>query len=188
MRVVGGSLKGKSLIAPKDNRVRPTSDRVRESLFNILSHSIADFTFEDAYVCDLFAGTGALGIEALSRGARWALFVDDSSTSRGLIRDNTMALGLNGNSKISRQNACDIGPRSKKSPLFDLVFADPPYDKGLGEQALIALHRHNWLNPNAIVILEESKRASIELASCFEIIDERKYGDTQIIISRYKTT
>lgn len=186
MRIVGGQLKGKTLTTPKDNAVRPTSDRVRESLFNILAHGINDLKLEGAYIADLFAGTGALGIEAMSRGAVWCLFVDDAAASRGLIRENTMNLGLNGKSKISRQDATDIGPRSKRSPQFDLVFADPPYDKGLGEKALAKLHIHNWLKPNAIVVLEESKRAKIEMPDCFEIIDERKYGDTQIIISRYK--
>lgn len=186
MRIVGGSLKGKNLSTPKDNAVRPTSDRVRESLFNILAHGIEGLELEGAYIADLFAGTGALGIEALSRGAQWCLFVDDAAASRGLIRENTMALGLNGKSKISRQDATDIGPRSKRSPQFDLVFADPPYDKGLGEKALASLHLHNWLKPNAILVLEETKRATIKMPDCFEIIDERKYGDTQIIISRYK--
>lgn len=185
MRIVGGRLKGKTLNTPKDNAVRPTSDRVRESLFNILAHGIDNFSLEDAYICDLFAGTGALGIEALSRGGRWALFVDNSSASRGLIRDNTMTLGLNGISKISRQDATDIGPRSKRSPQFDLVFADPPYEKSLGEKALFSLHKHGWLKPNSIIILEESKRAEIEMPDCFDIIDERKYGDTVIIIARY---
>ena len=186
MRIVGGSLKGKNLFTPKDNAVRPTSDRVRESLFNILAHGIEGLELDGAYIADLFAGTGALGIEALSRGAQWCLFVDDAAASRGLIRENTMALGLNGKSKISRQDATDIGPRSKRSPKFDLVFADPPYDKGLGEKAFAALHIHNWLKPNAILVLEETKRATIEMPDCFDIIDERKYGDTQIIISRYK--
>lgn len=185
MRIVGGRLKGKNLHSPKDNAVRPTSDRVRESLFNILSHGLDDFSFEDAYICDLFAGTGALGIEALSRGARWALFVDNSSASRGLIRDNTMALGLNGISKISRQDATDIGPMSKRNFQFDLVFADPPYDKGLGEKALFSLHRHGWLKIGSVIILEETKRANIKLADSFVVIDTRNYGDTQIIIAKY---
>lgn len=186
MRIVGGTLKGQSLTSPKDNAVRPTSDRVRESLFNILAHGIEGLELEGAYIADLFAGTGALGIEALSRGAQWCLFVDDAAVSRGLIRQNTMDLGLNGKSKISRQDATDIGPRSKRSPQFELVFADPPYNQGLGEKALLALHKHGWLKPNAIIVLEEAKRATVEMPDCFDIIDERKYGDTQIIISRYK--
>lgn len=186
MRIVGGTLKGKSLFSPKDNAVRPTSDRVRESLFNILAHGIEGLELEGAYIADLFAGTGALGIEAMSRGAVWCLFVDDAAASRGLIRENTMTLGLNGKSKISRQDATDIGPRSRRSPEFDLVFADPPYDKGLGEKALASLHIHGWLKENAIVVLEESKRATVEMPDCFDIIDTRNYGDTQIIIARYK--
>lgn len=185
MRIVGGSLKGQSLTPPKNNDIRPTSDRVRESLFNILTHGIENLAFDGAYVCDLFAGTGALGIEAMSRGAVWCLFVDNAVAARGLIRDNTMTLGLNGKSKISRQNATDIGPRSKRSPLFDLVFADPPYNQNLGEKALASLHKHGWLKTNAIVVLEEAKRANIEMPECFDIIDERNYGDTQIVIARY---
>lgn len=185
MRIVGGSLKGKSLTPPKNMDVRPTSDRVRESLFNILVHGIENLDLEGAYICDLFAGTGALGIEAMSRGAIWCLFVDDAAASRGLIRDNTMALGLNGKSKISRQNATDIGPMSKRSPQFDLVFADPPYNQNLGEKALASLHHHGWLKINAIVVLEESKRAEVKMPDFFDILDERNYGDTQIIIARY---
>ncbi len=185
MRIVGGRLKGKTLNAPKGNDVRPTSDRVRESLFNILEHGIDDFSLENTTVCDLFAGTGALGIEALSRGAKWVLFVDNSSSSRGIIRENTVNLGLQGQCKISRQDACDIGTMSKRSPQFDLVFADPPYGKTLGEKALLSLHKHGWLKPNALIILEETKRTEIELASCFKVIDTRKYGDTKITIARY---
>ncbi len=185
MRIVGGRLKGKMLTSPKDNSVRPTSDRVRESLFNIIAHGIDGFNLEGATICDLFAGTGALGIEALSRGAKWALFVDDSAASRGLIRDNTMAFGLNGVSKISRQDARDIGPRSKRSTQFDLVFADPPYNKGYGQIALLSLHNHGWLKHNAIIILEEAKQAKITLPECFKLLDERKYGDTKIYIAQY---
>ncbi len=134
MRIVGGRFKGKSLASPKSQAIRPTTDRVRETLFNILAHGY-DHVVEGARVLDLFAGTGALGCEALSRGAKAALFVEDGTEGRGLIRTNMETLGLNGVAKIFRRDATRLGDIGTMEP-FTLVFMDPPYNKGLGEQAL----------------------------------------------------
>ncbi|WP_119272635.1 16S rRNA (guanine(966)-N(2))-methyltransferase RsmD [Taklimakanibacter deserti] len=183
MRIVGGKFKGHGLQGPKRQATRPTSDRVREAIFNILAHGIQDFTIEGARVLDLFAGTGAMGLEALSRGARFCQFVDDSAEARGIIRRNADALGVIGQCKIWRRDAARLGPAAPQ-PGFDLVFADPPYNKGLGTKALASLVEGQWLNNGAIVVIEEAERA--ELASPPELaeIDRRVYGETQILIAR----
>ncbi len=134
MRVVGGSLRGRTLAAPKSQTIRPTADRLREALFNILVHAY-DNPIGGARVLDLFAGTGALGIEALSRGAAFALFVDDGAEARALLRENVATLGLGGTSRIFRRDATKLGPAHPVEP-FSLAFLDPPYGKGLAEQAL----------------------------------------------------
>src|SRR3954467_1350187 len=134
MRVVGGRLKGRNLVAPSSREIRPTADRLRESLFNILIHAYGD-PVEGARVLDLFAGTGALGIEAISRGAKFALFVDNGTEARALLRNNIQALGLRGMTKVFRRDATDLGPAHPVAP-FSLAFLDPPYGKGLAEKAL----------------------------------------------------
>ena len=138
MRIVAGRFKGRALKAPPDARLRPTSDKVRQAVFNILEHrDLTDgFALENARVVDLFAGTGALGLEALSRGARYCLFIDDAAESRALIRDNVEALNLTGASKIWRRDAAKLGPLDTLAP-FDLAFLDPPYRKGLLAPALL---------------------------------------------------
>jgi 16S rRNA (guanine966-N2)-methyltransferase len=138
MRIVGGKFKGRSIAAPSRQATRPTSDRVREAILNILAHGIAGFSLEGARVLDLFAGTGAMGLEALSRGARFCQFVDDSAAARGLIGGNADGLGVIGQCKIWRRDATKLGPCAPQPP-FDLVFADPPYNKGLGQKALASL-------------------------------------------------
>ena len=157
MRVVGGKFGGRTLAAPGDMRVRPTSDKVRQAIFNILAHRdfANGFVLDDAAVIDLFAGTGALGIEALSRGARFCLFVDDDADSRALQRQNVEALGLTGVTKIWRRDATDLGPLGAGSGgPFDLVFLDPPYRKGLVEKTLASLRAGHWLAPNALIVAE----------------------------------
>src|ERR671917_666270 len=128
MRIVGGRFRGRALAGPRPDGVRPPPDRLRETLFNILAHSYDD-PVEGARVLDLFAGTGAMGIEALSRGAAFALFVDDGAQARGLIRENVEALGLGGQSGLSRRDGTQMGPAAPNEP-FSLVFCDPPYGKG----------------------------------------------------------
>src|SRR5436309_15762510 len=128
MRIVGGRLRGRVLAAPKSQAIRPTADRLREALFNILVHRYAD-PVTGARVLDLFAGTGALGLEALSRGATFALFIDNAAEARALIRANVEALGLGGIARIFRRDARKLGGAHPLAP-FGLVFADPPYGKG----------------------------------------------------------
>ncbi len=183
MRIVGGKLKGHSIAPPHGSATRPTTDRVRESIFNILAHGIEGLELEGARVLDLFAGTGAMGLEAISRGARFCQFVDDSAEARGLIRKNADALGVIGLAKIWRRDAADLGPCSPQ-PGFDLVFADPPYGKGLGEKALQSLVAGQWLNAGAIVVLEEAAKAEISPVDGLSLIDERHYGDTKVIFYR----
>jgi 16S rRNA (guanine966-N2)-methyltransferase len=184
MRVVAGTLRGRAIAGPQHEGLRPTSDRVRESLFNILAHGIDDFSLEGARVIDLFAGTGGLGIEAISRGAAYCLFVDSEPDARGLIRDNVEAFGLTGVTRIFRRDAADLGPAGTVAP-FQLAFLDPPYDKGLGARALNALADGKWLVPGAIVVLEERASVTITLPPAFAELDRRTYGDTQIVFGRY---
>lgn len=184
MRIVGGKFKGHSIASPSGSATRPTSDRVRESIFNILSHGIEGFDIEGARVMDVFAGTGALGLEAISRGARFCQFVDESAEARGLIRRNADSLGVIGLVKIWRRDATRLGPCAPQ-PAFDLVFADPPYGKGLGEKALQSLVDGRWLNPGAVVVLEEAEPAEIKPVIGLDAIDTRSYGDTQVRFYRH---
>jgi 16S rRNA (guanine966-N2)-methyltransferase len=179
VRIVGGRLRGRALAAPSGIATRPTSDRVREALFNILSHGVEAFQIEGARVLDLFAGTGALGIEALSRGAAYCLFVEDNADARGVIRDNIEALGLTGASKLWRRDAAKLGRAAPMQP-FQLLFADPPYGKGLGELALSAVAEGGWLESGAVCVLEEKTDAEIAIPSAFVSLEVRAYGDTSL--------
>lgn len=182
MRVAGGKFGGRMLVAPDDRRVRPTSDKVRQALFNILEHrDFGDFTLEGARAIDLFAGTGALGVEALSRGARFCLFVDDDTDSRALVRQNVEALGLTGISKIWRRDAAELGPMNTGSGgPFDLAFLDPPYRKGLADAALKSLRDGGWLAPGALLVVETAIDETLA-ADGYEKLDERDYGETRVI-------
>ena len=182
MRIVGGRLRGLKLSAPKSDAIRPTADRLRESLFNILAHGYGD-PMTGARVLDLFAGTGALGLEAMSRGAAFALFVDEGAEARALIRGNVEALGLGGATRIFRRDATKLGPAHPIDP-FSLVFADPPYGRGLAELALASARNGGWLAPAALVIVEESAAAAFEAQENFEEIERRHYDDTQLIFLR----
>jgi len=162
--------------------VRPTSDRLRESIFNVLMHGHDD-PIEDARVLDLFAGTGAMGLEALSRGASYALFVDDSAEGRGLVRANVDALGLAGVTKVFRRDATKLGPAHPNKP-FSLVFCDPPYGKGLAEPALASALAGGWLAEDALIVVEETAAATFALPDGFEELDRRTYGDTQVVFAR----
>ena len=184
MRVVGGRFRGRSLLAPKSQAIRPTADRLRESLFNILMHAYGN-PVADARVLDLFAGTGALGIEAMSRGAAFALFVDDGAEARALLRGNSEALGLGGSSKIYRRDATKLGP-AELAP-FSLVFLDPPYGKGLAEKALVSAREGGWLAAEALVIVEEAKDAGFKPLEGFEELERRDYDDTQFTFLRALT-
>jgi 16S rRNA (guanine966-N2)-methyltransferase len=185
MRIVGGRLRGRALAAPKSNAVRPTSDRLRESLFNILAHAYGD-PVAHARVLDLFAGTGALGIEAISRGAAFCLFVDDGAEARALIRQNVDALGLGMTTRVFRRDATKLGAAHPVEP-FGLVFLDPPYRKGLALPALAALRDGGWLAPEALVVVEEAADAELAVPAGYEELDRRTYDDTMIVLLRAVT-
>src|SRR6202035_769536 len=157
MRVVGGRLKGRNLASPASRDIRPTADRLRESLFNILIHAYGD-PIEGARVLDLFAGTGALGIEAISRGAAFALFVDNGAEARALLRGNGGPLGLGGVTKVFRRDAGYLAPAHRVEP-FSLVFLDPPYRMKLAEKALASLRDGGWLTHGALLVVEEARAA-----------------------------
>lgn len=185
MRIVGGAFRGHALSAPAGLTTRPTSDRLRETLFNILMHSFADFRFDGAVVLDLFAGTGALGLEALSRGAKFSLFVEDAPTPRAAIRGNIESLGLTGRSKIFRRDATQLGPRppSAGGP-FNLVFCDPPYEKGLVRPALISAKLGDWLSADALCVVECAKTDPTDFEPNFMLLDRREYGGTALLFLR----
>ncbi len=178
MRIVGGEFRGRPLASPRSQSIRPTTDRTREAVFNVLAHRFAE-RLEGARVLDLFAGTGALGLEALSRGASHCLFIEESAEGRGLIRTNVESFGLQGRTKIFRRDATGLGDAGTLGP-FGLVFADPPYGRGLGEAALRSALKGGWLLPGALCVLEEVASAHIVLGEGFSILDERDYGDTVI--------
>ena len=182
MRVVGGRLRGRNLAAPSSQAIRPTADRLREALFNILVHAY-DNPIEGARVLDLFAGTGALGIEAISRGAAFALFVDNGAEARALLRNNVEALSLGGVTKVFRRDASNLGPAHPVEP-FSLAFLDPPYGKGLAEKALAALRDGGWLTPGALLVVEEAKAAGFAAPDGFEEVERRAYDDTEFVFLR----
>jgi 16S rRNA (guanine966-N2)-methyltransferase len=183
MRIVAGKFRGARIEAPKGLVTRPTSDRVRQALFNVLEHGAPRFDFEGARVLDLFAGSGALGLEACSRGARFALFIEEAAEARGAIRRNVEALDLTGVTKIWRRDATSLGPAGT-SLAFDLVFCDPPYGQRLGERALAAAVEGGWLAPQAIAVLEERAGQDLVPPAPFQVLDSRRYGDTEIIIAK----
>jgi 16S rRNA (guanine966-N2)-methyltransferase len=185
MRVVGGSLRGRTLAAPKSQTIRPTADRLREALFNILVHAY-DNPIAGARVLDLFAGTGALGIEALSRGAAFTLFVDDGAEARALMRENVATLGLGGTSRIFRRDATKLGPAHPVEP-FALAFLDPPYGKDLAEQALASARAGAWLVPDALIVVEEATKAKFSAPEGFTEIERRGYDDTEFVMLRLAT-
>ncbi|WP_439527743.1 16S rRNA (guanine(966)-N(2))-methyltransferase RsmD [Pannonibacter sp.] len=179
MRIIAGRFKGTALATPRSDATRPTSDRLRETIFNILAHGVG-VDLDGVRVLDLFAGTGALGFEAVSRGARHVTFVEEAVEPRGLIRRNMETMGLNGLAKILRRDATKLGPAGTIEP-FDLVFADPPYDKGMGELALASAREGGWLASGAICVLEERANAAIAIPQGFELIDQRSAGDSQVL-------
>jgi 16S rRNA (guanine966-N2)-methyltransferase len=182
MRVVGGRLKGRNLASPSTQQIRPTADRLRESLFNILAHAY-DNPVADARVLDLFAGTGALGIEAVSRGAKFTLFVDNGAEARALLRNNVETLGLGGVTKVYRRDATNLGSAHPVEP-FSLVFLDPPYRMQLADKALVSLREGGWLAPGALVVVEEAKAASFTAPHGYEELERRAYDDTEFVFLR----
>jgi 16S rRNA (guanine966-N2)-methyltransferase len=180
MRIVGGRLRGRTLLTPSSRAIRPTSERLRESIFDILEHRFSG-QVNGARVVDLFAGTGALAIEALSRGARFALFVDNGAEARALLRANVEALALGGVTRIWRADATKLGSAPAGGP-FALAFLDPPYGEGFAAPALASLVEGGWLEPNALCVVEEAAKAEVVAPIGLALIDERVYGDTRIEI------
>ncbi len=182
MRVVGGRLRGRAIAGPKSQAIRPTADRLRESLFNILVHAHDD-PVTGARALDLFAGTGGLGIEAISRGAEFVLFVDQGAEARALLRENVAALGLGGVSRIFRRDATGLG-EAHPVPQFSLAFLDPPYGQSLAAAALASARAGGWFARNALVIVEEAVKAQFAAPEGFTEIDRRRYDDTEFVFLR----
>jgi len=181
MRIIGGSARGLKLadVGAGDPaaHLRPTSDRVREAIFNLLVNgrvAQAGDPLTGARVLDLFAGTGALGLEALSRGAAQVAFVDDGTAARALLRRNIELMRAMGSTDVWRRDATAMG--LNRGPGYGLVFLDPPYGKGLGEQALASLKAGGWLKPDATIVLEESSAVTLEMPEGFVLDDRREYG------------
>lgn len=174
MRIVAGKFRGKSLSSPSDDSIRPTSDRARESIFNILGSRLGP-VLAGRRVLDLFAGTGALGLEALSRGADHVTFVETGAEGRGLIRDHIEAFGAGGVTKLLRRDATALGTPGTFG-RFDLIFLDPPYRQGLGEKALAELADKGWIAPGATIVWEEAADTPVSVPQGFTPDDERLYG------------
>ncbi|GAA0393749.1 16S rRNA (guanine(966)-N(2))-methyltransferase RsmD [Brevundimonas terrae] len=183
MRIVAGSLKGRAIVAPEGQGTRPTSDRARQAIFNVLEHAAwAEDVLDGARVIDLYAGSGALGYEAISRGGAFCLFVETDDEARGAIRENMDAYGLFGRTRVHRRSAIDLGPRpGSTGEAFTLAFLDPPYAKGLGEQTLQKLLEGNWLAPEAVVVYERgSDEPEIDTPG-YERMDARDYGAARVL-------
>ena len=192
MRIVAGAYKGRALVAPQGQATRPTSDRARQAVFNILEHAAWSEGLRDRRVIDLFAGSGALGLEALSRGAAFCLFVETDAAARGAIRDNVEALGkgeLFGRTRIHRRDAADLGdkPAGDGEP-FDLAFLDPPYGQGLGERALAQLAQGRWLADGAVAVLERGADEADPVTAGYERLESRAYGAARIFFLRYSAS
>ena len=181
-QIISGALKGKKLFSPKGIKIRPTSDRIRESIFNILAHRIPD-----SVVLDLFAGTGALGIEALSRGASFAFFIDSDKDAVSLIEKNISACRLQDRIKIIRADIVKNNVALKNGyPPVDLVFMDPPYNKNLIKPALINLSASSILQKNALIIIEHAQTETLpEYVSEYKLSDQRRYGKTLVSFLNY---
>ncbi len=189
MRIIAGAYRGRALAAPQGQATRPTSDRARQAVFNVLEHAAWSPGLAGRRVIDLFAGSGALGLEALSRGAGFCLFVETDPAARGVIRDNIETLGakgeLFGRTRIHRRDATDLGDRpGADGPPFDLAFLDPPYAKGLGELALGQLAAGGWLAPGAVVMFERGEAEPALTSTAFDLLDERVHGAARVVFLR----
>ncbi len=187
MRIVAGKLRGRRLIAPPDQRIRPSSDRLREALFNILNN----YDGPDgrglpagAVVIDAFAGTGALGLEALSRGARQVFFVERERAALTLIERNLSALGVGDAAQVISRDARRPGAAPEPA---DLLLLDPPYGENLGPPALTAFAAHNWLRPGALCVLETAKKDPVPVQPGFDMIDTRNYGRAKLTFLRFES-
>ncbi|ATC33401.1 16S rRNA (guanine(966)-N(2))-methyltransferase RsmD [Caulobacter vibrioides] len=188
MRIVSGQFRGKAIAAPPGDATRPTSDRARQAVFNILEHAAWAPELHGARVIDVFAGSGALGLEALSRGASFCLFVETDEAARGAIRENIDAMHLFGVTRVHRRDATDLGPRPASAGApFDIAFLDPPYAKGLGEKAVAELKSGGWLAPGAILMFERGRGEVDPALEGFEQIDARDYGAARVLFFKLTT-
>ena len=181
MRIVTGRLRGRNITTPSGKSTRPTSDQTRESIFNILAHAEWAPPLEGAIVADIFAGSGALGLEAISRGAEFCLFVETEPKARGAIRENVDKMGLFGCTRLHRHNATKlkIAPGNLRGP-FTHIFMDPPYNKGMWRPVLSRLKEYDLIAENGIIILEESAEAEIEPRG-FEILADKTWGAARVL-------
>ena len=187
MRIVAGRFKGRQIEAPEGRNTRPTTDRVREALFNLLARNADLPDIEGARVIDLFAGSGALGLEAISRGASFCLFVEIAAGARGIIRSNIETLQLFGITRIHRRSATDLGPKpTGVGEPFSLVFLDPPYGQELVQPALNQLERGGWLTENAVAVIETALDETPEPEN-WTLLDMRTYGETRVSIFKHGT-
>lgn len=182
LRIIGGALKGRKLYSVRDTSIRPTADRLRESIFNILSRRVLD-----AVVLDLYAGTGALGIEALSRGAESVVFIDNRKTALSVLRRNIDSCMLDQKADIVKWNIRqNLNCMKSKKQNFDLIFLDPPYDKNLIKPTLLNLDKSHSLKKGACIVVEHSLYEPIPTdLFTFDLLDQRKYGKTLVSFLDY---
>lgn len=178
MRIVAGTLRGRALVAPKGHSTRPTADRARQALFDVLEHAPWRRPIAGARALDLFAGSGALGLEALSRGASWCLFMDISGEARSAIAANLDALRLADRAAVSARDASRLPPLAEAP--FDLAFIDPPYRSGLAEDALAGLAAGGWLAPGALAVVERGADEGRLEATGWRPLDERRWGAARV--------
>ncbi len=185
MRIVGGKHRGRPLKALAGRETRPTSDRVREAVFNILEHGTEGLVLDGAAVIDIFSGTGALGVEALSRGAAHATFIDANPEALNIVRKNAGSLGEGRNITTLKLDAARLPPppRAARAPC-PLVFLDPPYDSELTNPALLGLTAKGWLAAGAVCVVEVASNEPFEAPAKFSVLDERVYGATRVVFLR----
>jgi 16S rRNA (guanine966-N2)-methyltransferase len=180
MRIVAGSFRGRILAAPRGSSTRPTADRTRQAIFNVLEHAPWSAGLADRRVIDLFAGSGALGLEALSRGAADCLFIDRAPEARAAIARNVETLGVSSGASIEGGDAARLPPRPPSRDRFDLAFLDPPYGEGLCEAALAALESGDWLEAGALVVLERGAQEPARGVPGFRLLDARRWGAANV--------
>lgn len=185
MRLVAGRHRGRRLVAPPGHGTRPTSDRVREALFNLLAHSLDWHGLAEAHVADIFCGTGAVGLEALSRGAAFATFVDNDAAAIAATRANIETMGEGRRTSVLRNDATGRLPRPARP--VDLAYLDPPYREEIAPAVIARLHGGGWLAPDALCVIELHRRAPFDIPEGFETADDRSYGDTRLLFLRKAT-
>jgi 16S rRNA (guanine966-N2)-methyltransferase len=182
MRIVGGKHKGRPLSAPKGSSTRPTSDRAREAIFNVLAHGVEGSGLPGARVLDIFAGTGALGLEALSRGAAHVTFVENNRPCARILKDNIHTLGEDANTTVIERPASSLNAPTDGA---DYAFLDAPYDQGLSEPALAVLAAQGWLKPGAVVMVEVAADETLNPPPGFSLIKEKTYGAARTVFLGY---